>query len=213
MSIIAINKEAKAKHVIALLVLIFIGNLSTIFMFNLVGYQSNDHLNSYNNDVRDIHPKSQGIVQDVYTIEWLDNLEFDSPIDPWYNTTDGDISDVNATSDNEQANFEVLGETNTFELIADPPNLNWDNFTNPRFPRYPDNFFNDSTGLNVYHFWDEGETAGQTHNTPSIHWKRNITMPVNMSDYIITSASLDVVFNATVTAEGAGQTHIGAELG
>ena len=27
-------------------------------------------------------------------------------------------------------------------------------------------------------------------------------MPVNMSDYIITSASLEVVFNATVTAQG-----------
>ncbi len=194
-----INKKTKTKYVIALLVLIFIGNLSVIFMSNLVEYQSIDTLNSYNNDLRDIHPKSQGIVQDVYTIEWLDNTEFTTPITPWYNTTDGDISDVNATSDNDQANFEVLGETNTFELVADPPNLDWANFTNPRFPRYPDNFFNDSAGLNVYHFWDENEAAGQTHNTPSIHWKRNITMPVNMSDYIITSASVEAYFNATVT--------------
>ncbi|MHA1461180.1 MAG: hypothetical protein ACTSO8_06830, partial [Promethearchaeota archaeon] len=67
------------------------------------------------------------------------------------------------------------------------------------FPRFPDSYFTDSAGLNVFHFWDETESAGQTHNTPSVHWQRDFTMPVNMSDYIITSASVQATFNATVT--------------
>ena len=168
---------------------------SFFFKQKVFDYNQNNEKNSN----YDVAPESQGIIQDLYTVEWLDNPTFETPIDPWYNTTEGDISDVNATSDFNQANFEVLGETYNFELIADPPNLGWENFTNPRFPRYPDSFFNDSAGLNVYHDWDEFQPGGQTHNTPSIHWKRNITMPVNMSDYIITSASVEAYFNATVT--------------
>ncbi|MFX1426489.1 MAG: hypothetical protein ACFFBE_08550, partial [Promethearchaeota archaeon] len=72
----------------------------------------------------------------------------------------------------------------------------------------PDNNGSSSAGLWIDHEWDEG--VDQTRNSPSIHWKRNITMPVNMYDYIITSASLEVIFNATVTAQGTNplQPHI-----
>ncbi|GAH18198.1 unnamed protein product, partial [marine sediment metagenome] len=99
MRITFINKKTKIKHVIALFVLIFIGNLSTIFISNLVEYQSTDKLNSYNNNLGDNHPISQGIVQDDYTIEYLDNPTFETPITPWNNITVGDTSDISATTD------------------------------------------------------------------------------------------------------------------
>ncbi len=188
MLIISINRETKAKHVIALFVLIFIGNLSAIFMSNLVEYQSIDTLN--------IHPKPQDIVQDDYTIEWLDNPNFTSPITLWYNTTEGDTSDINATTDFNQANYKILGDSGELQVDNALSSSDWSVFQNPRSPILPDTYGISSAGAEIYHYWDEN--INQTRNTPSIHWKRNIEMPVNMSDYIITSASLEVVFNATV---------------
>ncbi|TES96452.1 MAG: hypothetical protein E3J90_08015 [Promethearchaeota archaeon] len=191
-----INEKTKTKHVIALFVLIFIGNLSMIFMSNLVEYQSIDTLNSYNNDLRDGYPKSQGIVQDDYTIEWLDNPTFEPPITPWYNTTEGDASDVNATTDFNQANYKILGDSGVLQVDNALSSSDWSVFQNPRSPILPDTYGISSAGAEIYHYWDED--INQTRNTPSIHWKRNIEMPVNMSDYIITSASLEVIYNATV---------------
>jgi len=187
-SIIANNEKTKAKHVIALFVLIFIGNLSTIFMSNLVEYQSIDTLN--------VHPEPQGIVQDDYTIEWLDNPTFEPPITPWYNTTVGDVTDINATTDFDQANYDILGDSGVLQVDNALSSSDWFVFRNPRSPVLPDTDGISSAGAEIYHYWDEN--INQTRNTPSIHWKRNIEMPVNMSDYIITSASLEVVFNATV---------------
>jgi len=134
-------------------------------------------------------------------VPWLNNSQFEEPFDtfdpPWFPAIDGDPSDVETSSSPNQANMAILGEDFTFEVIADPPDGNWTAVNNPRFPRFPDNNFTDSAGLNVFHFWDELED--QTHNTPSVHWQRHFTMPVNMSDYIITSASIQATFNATVT--------------
>ncbi|MCJ7648698.1 MAG: hypothetical protein MUP85_08805, partial [Candidatus Lokiarchaeota archaeon] len=154
-------------------------------------------VNSYTNDVRNTHPKSQGIVQDDYTTEWLDNPTFETPITPWYNTTVGDGSDINATTDFNQANYKILGDSGVLQIDDVLSSSDWSVFKNPKRPVLPDTYSINSAGAEVYHYWDENEN--QTRNTPSIHWKRNIQMPVNMSDYIITSASLEVVYNATVT--------------
>ncbi|MHA1986791.1 MAG: hypothetical protein ACW98D_09145 [Promethearchaeota archaeon] len=186
----------KARSNLKIIISIFFVMLIMSSFSLFIGKNSINKINISTNSYNGLKASGTSSYSDIL---WVDNPTFEIPVDPWYNTTDGDISDVKANTDVNQANFEVLGESFNFELIADPPNLDWDNFTNPRFPRYPDNFFNDSNGLNVFHFWDESEPVGQTHNTPSIHWKRNITMPVNMDDYIITYASVEAYYNATVT--------------
>ena len=154
-----------------------------------------------NNTIRSeqliIKPSGETIHNNV---AWLTNSQFEDPIEPtWFPIIEGDESDVETSTSPNQANMAILGEEFTFEVIADPPDGNWTAVNNPRFPRFPDNNFTDSAGLNVFHYWDEDESAGQTHNTPSVHWQRHYTMPVNMSDYIITSASVQATFNATVT--------------
>ncbi|KKK45754.1 MAG: hypothetical protein Lokiarch_07360, partial [Candidatus Lokiarchaeum sp. GC14_75] len=166
---------------------------SFFFNQNLFDYDQNNEKNSN----YDVAPKSQGIIQDLYTVEWLDNPTFDPPIDPWYNTTEGDISDVNATTVQDQANYDVIGDFGTVRIDEALSTTNWINASNPEFPVKPDNYGIDSRGSWMNHIWDEG--INQTRNTPSIHWERNIEMPVNMSDYVITSAKLNVTFNASVT--------------
>jgi hypothetical protein len=147
-----------------------------------------------NNEQLIIKPSGETHYTDVL---WLDNPTFEDPITPWYNTTEGDASDINAITDLNQANYKILGDSGVLQVDDALNSSDWSVFRNPRRPILPDTYSINSAGAEIYHYWDE--QVNQTRNTPSIHWKRNIEMPVNMSDYIITSASLEVVFNATVT--------------
>jgi len=130
------------------------------------------------------------------------NITFENPTfegigAPWSSIIDGDTRDVNGYIDQNQANFELIGDAREIE-IDDPLNdTDWTAYNNPDLPILPDRYEINSSGCHVSHLWHEN--INQTRNRPSVHWKRTITMPVNMTDYIITSASLQVEFNATVT--------------
>jgi len=137
--------------------------------------------------------------QESYTIQWLDKPNFTAPIEPtWFPSYGelGDNSDVNATTSPGQADFEILGESKTFNNISGTPiNTDWQQVHNPEFPLYPDTATINAEGLYVSHTFAELATQ-----FPSVHWERNITMVDDMSDYIITNASISAVVNGTVTA-------------
>lgn len=135
---------------------------------------------------------------------WIKNPTFISPIEPiwfWENGSEGDNSDVEATSNPDQAEFKVLGKEEMVTLIYGVPNdINspgWQIFNNGDF-LLPDDAAINSSGLYVYHYLDESTGPGQVHNFPSVHFKTNVSMPVDMSDYVITNVSLEVIFNASV---------------
>ncbi len=136
------------------------------------------------------------------TKQWIENPNFTSPIGlTWYSIEEGEKSDVQATTSGEQANFKVLGEQGTFSNISGiPKNISvnypygWTAVNNTAFPAFPDIYKIDSCGCYISHTWDDNDAL----QTPSVHWDRNITMPVDMSEYIITSADLKIVINASV---------------
>ncbi len=136
-----------------------------------------------------------GVVHHNITFE---NPTFEGVGAPWSSIIDGDIRDVNGYIDQNQANFELIGDARQIE-IDDPLNdTDWDLYSNPDLPILPSGLKNiTKKGCEVSHIWDED--VNQTHNRPSAQWKRTINMPVDMRDYIITSAFLEVEFNATVT--------------
>jgi len=155
-------------------------NISAIFLFILFSFSllSNAHASKKIN----------------YEKNWIEDSEFNLSENHWFTIIHGDNSDVNATIHSGQANFEVLGEKKYFSLIADPPAaLNWTEVDNPNFPNRPDIDEITSVGCRVSHEFDD-QSAIQN---PSVHWDRNVTMPVNMSDYVITSASIQARVNAT----------------
>ncbi|MHA2392088.1 MAG: hypothetical protein ACXAEX_08955 [Promethearchaeota archaeon] len=134
-----------------------------------------------------------------YSKQWIKNSNFTSS-QGWYSSKKKDLSDVNATISEEQANYEILGEEGTFSLNADPPLAsNWGVRQNPDFPAYPqwpvgvDQYTIDSGGFWTRHRWDE-----DPRQTPSVQWVQEFKLPVNMSDFIITSANLRAEVNATV---------------
>ncbi len=133
----------------------------------------------------------------LYNQEWLINNNF-STQDNWYYTkgAQGDNSTVDANIGGGQANYNILGDSDTIE-ISGIPNSTWietPNYDWGVFPSSDDRHFDDD-GCWIEHHWDEN--INQTGNTVSVHWKKNITLPKDMTDYRITSASLDVIFNAS----------------
>jgi hypothetical protein len=133
---------------------------------------------------------------DEYEEQWLKNSNFSVPVDPWESQVQGDASDITSFSSFGQANYEVIGEQRSYSNISGTPiSSEWTMVHNPEFPLYPDTRTINLEGCSVSHTFAEG--ADQF---PSVHWERNVSMSVDMEDYIITSASLSAVVNATVTA-------------
>lgn len=137
-----------------------------------------------------------------YKREWLENRSFNLPIDPWFSSIKGDTTDVNTSESAGQADYEILGDIRYFsEISGTPTEQDWLNLTNPAFPSLPDNYGIDQYGCWANHTWIDPDDPIQA---PSIHWEQNISMPVDMSDYAITSASISAVYNASVTTSPGG---------
>jgi len=130
--------------------------------------------------------------------EWIQNGDFNSQ-ENWTVAKGelGDPTDVDASISNGEANYQVLGEIDTFSFVTDPPqSSDWRDIYNPDYPAYPD-----SHGINAEGCWFQHqftESPLSSDQMASVHWEHKITTSVNMSDYVITSASLNAVFNATV---------------
>ncbi|MFX1258299.1 MAG: hypothetical protein ACFFAN_10590, partial [Promethearchaeota archaeon] len=140
-----------------------------------------------------------------HTEEWLENGDFEDDEEEWDLETEGDSSDVDADISDGEANYIIEGyEINNFVLISGTPNNTqtspgWKLSLNPNYPKYPDEYKINESGCYASHWW--GEQADQK---VSVEWDKIITMPIDMSDYIITSASLQITVNATVEAYPSG---------
>ena len=174
--------KKKYKIVICLFIVFFFSTPSLIIL----------EKNTYSQDESLILHSSS---EEYHSNQWLGNPTFDNNNDSWFCTTQGDNTDVSGNLSDAKADFNILGDHHTFSLIADPPlSLNWLEVDNPDFPNHPDLDEITTEGCRVSHEWDD-TTAVQN---PSVHWDRNITLPVNMLDYEITSASIKAIVNATV---------------
>ena len=168
----------------------------TLFLISGTIFLSSLNIQSQNLNINLGHNSLNLSTIKEYEEQWLKNSNFSVPVDPWESQVQGDASDITSFSSLGQANYEVIGEQRSYSNISGTPlSSEWTMVHNPEFPLYPDTRTINSEGCFVSHTFAEG--ADQF---PSVHWERNVSMPVNMEDYIITSASLSAVVNATVTA-------------
>jgi len=132
----------------------------------------------------------------VYNQEWLKNNDF-STQDYWNSAkgAQGDNSSVDANISGAVANFKVIGDDQIKEISTTLNDGSWKKFRNDIF-LYPDTAIINADGCYVSHDYDED--VNQTRNYHSVHWKKNISMGSDMSKYIINSASIEAIFNATV---------------
>ncbi|MFX0009652.1 MAG: hypothetical protein ACFE9R_05005 [Candidatus Hermodarchaeota archaeon] len=131
---------------------------------------------------------------------WIEN----HPKSGLYTILAGDLSDVEASTSLNQANVKVIGDTRTKEvLLNSATQSNWNEFILDESEVVPQRasvpyYGIDDNGAWCSHWWWEGESGGQPKNTPEMHWRTNVSMPVDMSDYNITSVSFNAVINASV---------------
>ncbi|MBY8991395.1 MAG: hypothetical protein KGD58_11625 [Candidatus Lokiarchaeota archaeon] len=134
---------------------------------------------------------------------WIDNPTFEGAGIPWFSSTDGDDTDVNAAIYSNQANYDIIGDTKTFsEVSGIPQAADWSEFNHSIRPLPLTHEIN-QYGLNVSHVYDEDDTGDfpnsgdQTANLAGVMWKRNISLSEDMSDYQITSASISAIVNGS----------------
>jgi hypothetical protein len=134
---------------------------------------------------------------------WIDNGAFEGTGQPWFSDIAGDPSDVITPLGSGQADMRIMGDVRTFSEISGIPQVgDWNEFNHSVRPLPLTHEIN-QYGLNVSHAYDEGEgvapnSGDQTANLAGVLWKRNVTLLEDMSDYVITSASLNSVVNGTV---------------
>ena len=133
---------------------------------------------------------------------WLNNSDFEDTIEPtWFSARAGELTDVNASTSPGFVNYEVLGGYGVFSNVTETPLASeWDEFNNTYFILPDGTHEINQNGCEASHEFQEN--TDQSRNRPSVHWRRNITMPVDMSDYIITSASISALVN------GSGDTNL-----
>ncbi|WP_457557504.1 hypothetical protein [Candidatus Harpocratesius sp.] len=121
---------------------------------------------------------------------------------PWIGAKQGDLNDTDYNLSGNNANFKVIGEERQFTYIADPINSSdWTAQQNPEFPAYPEWPWNDpspSYGIDSFGLWANHSWRETAVQTPSIQWVHNFSIPENMTDYTITSASVQGIINASV---------------
>jgi len=137
--------------------------------------------------------------EQIYSKEWLKNNNF-STQDNWFfekgDQGDNETIDADITT---QANFKILGEELNYTLTGIPNSTDspdWYEFAKPGY-YLPDNSGINSFGCRVAHSWNE-----KSNQFPGVQWRKNVSIPVDMTDYNITSATLDVIINGSVRGSG-----------
>jgi len=135
-------------------------------------------------------------------ILWVENPTFEDPVDPWFSSINGDKSDAITSTSPNQANMHIIGESYEKQVfLSNTTFSNWETFNKSDLVIVPNvDYGIDETGAYCSHDWNE-DSGGQPYNTPRMHWKTIVNMSVDMSDYIITSASFQAIINATVNQD------------
>ncbi|MFX1379889.1 MAG: hypothetical protein ACFFA4_12440 [Promethearchaeota archaeon] len=132
--------------------------------------------------------------------QWIENPSFNTN-DNWTMFMQGDITDLALDISNGSGNYEILGNYGTQEFYEDGTSTNWtrlQNEDNIVLPDYFDTISSGGSGMDErgwysYFFWPDNQPQ-----SVKVQWMKNFTMNVNMSDYYITSASLEAWINGTV---------------
>jgi len=201
-------RSIKSKTIFLIFGLILLSII--VFIPNLI------KINSSNYDKIKIKPDSEENqinqwFSESYKEQWIKNSEFDNN-HGWSIKKKGDISDTNANISEGRANYFINGfEVINYSIISGIPNNSvnsggWKNTTNSDITVYPTQGHDiTKNGLWASHQWAEHDGSNiNAYQKTAIQWDKNISLPYNMSDYFISSASFRVKVNASAKAYPGG---------
>jgi len=138
---------------------------------------------------------SSAYVGSYYDVQLLSDTGFNYPSGNWTEGITGDSNDVDALISDNQARLVVVGDNKSFSNISGTPQpADWTKTHNPYYIAYPDTSTINSGGCYVSHYWNE-----DPNQNPVVRWERNVSMTEDMSNYIISNVSLEIIVNATVS--------------
>ncbi len=174
--------------------------VSFILILNL--HFTQIYFNSYINGTESYPNIKSSRVIPYENLLWVINPTFEDPIEPtWFSDKGGDLTDTSTSTSLGHVNFEVLGNYGIFDDISGVPKPEdgWIEVNHSIRPLPVTHEINSNFGCNVSHVYDEDSSGpfpnsgDQTANLAGVLWKRNITMTVDMSDYVITTASISSI--------------------
>ncbi|MFX1448415.1 MAG: hypothetical protein ACFFCG_09820, partial [Promethearchaeota archaeon] len=187
------NKVDKLKSTKTLLIFVFllIGlNLIPI----MVAYFPNDSNYSLNLLKLSQEGSTSTYTRRSVTKQWIDNTNFDT-IENWTSLLEGDLLDIQTEISNGSANYILKGDIGTKNFTENGTSSGWIQIADPDGLPPPDISGMNETGWYASHFWPD--------NAPQslrVQWQKNFTMGMNMTDYVITAASLNCWINGTAQA-------------
>lgn len=181
----------KSTKALILLIILFMGLIFMPIIISTIPNDSNYSQNSLK--------LSQGSSPETYTRksvtkQWIDNTNFNT-IENWTSLLEGDLTDIQAEVNNGSANYIINGDIGSQTFIENGTNSGWIQIPDQDGLPLPDTYGMDETGWYTSHYWPD--------NAPQslrVQWQKNFTMNLNMSDYVITSASLNCWVNGTAQA-------------
>lgn len=144
------------------------------------------------------------------TEQWLKNNKFSTELN-WFENFGliGDKITFDTDIGNNEAEFLVLGEKNDFLACSGVPNntetsSGWLTATNPQITAKPSRGYHiNESGCYASHEWEEKSAVGDNllaQQNVAIQWDKSINILDDMSRFNITSASFEIIVNATVSA-------------
>jgi hypothetical protein len=194
------SKKANVSTKTLLILFILIFGFLVPFIFSNFHLKNTSIHNSYENFSPILSQDTPPFwTRESKSTQWIENSDFNNT-DGWEYTYNGDATDVNASIYNEVANFKVLGHSGTQQWIENNPlSGEWSRIKNTDGIPVPEIDAMRSDGWYVRHRYVDNAL----NQSVKAQWQKNFTMEVDMSDYHITSAFLDVWINGTVENQDA----------
>ena len=193
------EKANISKKTLLILIILIVGFLVPFIFTNLHSPQTPIQKTFNSNNPIPAQSTSPFWTRESKTAQWIENSEFNNT-DNWEYKYNGDITDVNASIGNGAANFDIMGNSGTQQWIENNPlSGEWSKIKNIDGIPVPEVDEMRTDGWFVRHLYVDNAL----NQSVKVQWQKNFTMEVDMSDYYITSASLDVWINGTVEDQDA----------
>ncbi|MFW9942148.1 MAG: hypothetical protein ACFFFT_14010 [Candidatus Thorarchaeota archaeon] len=191
------GKANVSKKTLLILIILLIGFLVPFIFTNL--YSTQTSIKGTFNSNNPIPAQATSWKRESRTAQLIENSDFNNS-DNWEYEYNGDATDVNASISNGAANFDIMGNSGTQQWIENNPlSGEWSKIQNVDGIPVPEVDEMRSDGWFVRHRYIDNSL----NQSVKAQWQKNFTMEVDMSDYYITSASLDVWINGTVENQDA----------
>ncbi len=190
------NKSNNVKLSKQTLIILFILIVGLLLIPILHSLNLSNHYLEREREINHLKISSGPLSRELHTEQWINNPDFNSTVN-WISEYEGDLSDINAIISDDMANFELLGQSGYQQWIEDDPlSGEWKEIDNVDGIPIPEEHQMTENGWYVSHQYVDNNL----NQSVKVQWQKNFTTDVDMSDYYITSASLEAWINGTAQA-------------